>query len=164
MIITASPTGLFTLAGHWSGTDRLWFTPDDLANEGAATAVIRPTLGGNGVISEYRWVMGDDEHHGVLLIVPVDGGHQLALADTFHTDGSIMSLQPSPEPDPAALADALGSYEGDGETWGWRVAVAHPEHDRIEITMWNISPAGDATRSVSTRLTRDVDPAEDVSL
>ncbi|MDQ2678917.1 MAG: DUF1579 domain-containing protein [Actinomycetota bacterium] len=158
--MTAS-AGLLQLVGGWSGTDRLWFEPNQLANEGDLAAVIRPTLGGRALIDEYRWTFGDDVHHGSMLIVPTDAGHEIALVDTFHTGGSIMRLTPPPDPDPDAVVDALGSYDADGQTWGWRVVVHQSDHDRVELTSWNISPDGEAARAVLTQLAREVDPAHD---
>jgi len=155
---------LLHLIGSWSGTDRLWFEPEQLANESAAAAIIRPTLGGRAVINEYRWTFGEDRHHGTMLIVPTEAGHEIALADSFHTGGAIMRLTPPPEPDPTAVVDALGGYGPDGEQWGWRVVVHQPERDHVEITAWNISPDGVAARAVLTQLSREIDPAQDATI
>ena len=154
-----SPAPLLQLVGGWSGTDRLWFDADQVANESQVTAVIRPTLGSRAVLHEYRWRIGDDVHHGSMMIVSTDSGHEVALADTFHTGGTIMRLAPSPDPDPEALVDVLGSYGGDGEQWGWRVVVHHLDDDHVEITSWNIAPDGQASRAVLSQLVRVADDA-----
>lgn len=158
------PTGLLHLVGSWSGTDQLWFEPDQLANECAVAAIIRPTLGGRGVIHEYRWSFGDDAHHGSMLIVPSGTGHEAALADTFHTGGGIMRLTPPEESDPDSVVDTIGSYDADGERWGWRVVVHQPDHDHLEVTSWNVAPDGQASRATLTQLTREVDPADVVTV
>ena len=98
------------------------------------------------------------------MIVPTGTGHELALADTFHTGGGIMRLTPPAESDPDAVVDAIGSYDADGERWGWRVVVHQPDHDRIELTSRNVAPSGTASRAVLTQLTREVDPAQDATV
>ncbi len=155
------PSSLQQLVGGWSGTDRLWFEPDQLANESEVAAVVRATLGGRALLHEYRWTFGGDEHHGSMLIVPTEAGHEVALADTFQTGGTIMHLRPSPDPDPTALVDVLGSYEGDGERWGWRIVLHQLDPDRVELTSWNITPDGRASRAVLSQLARVVDVAYD---
>jgi len=159
-----APAPLLQLAGSWSGTDQLWFEADQLANESEITAVMRPTLGGRALLHEYRWRFGDEEHHGSMLIVPTDPGHEVALADTFHTGGSIMRLVPSPDPDPEASVDVLGSYGGDGEQWGWRIVLHQLDDDHVELTSWNIAPDGQASRAVLSQLVRVADEmADDVT-
>ncbi len=153
---------LLQLVGGWSGTDRLCLEADQLANESDITAVMRSTLGGRALWYEYRWSFGGEEHHGTMLIVPTDSGHEVAFADTFHTGGSIMRLVPSPDPDPEASVDVLGSYDGDGEQWGWRIVLHQLDDDHVELTSWNIAPDGQASRAVLSQLSREVDPDDAV--
>jgi hypothetical protein len=169
---------LHRLAGDWSGSDRLWFRPDELANESRTSVFARPTLGGRALVYEYGWTMGDEDQHGTLLVTPVDGGAQAAWIDTFHTGGTIMSLSsaalaasvlgPVSEPDLDAavepLCDLLGSYDGDGVAWGWRMRLVLPDHDRLVVSQWNVSPEGEQLLAVLGQYERVIDPHGDATI
>ena len=179
---------MHTLVGDWSGTSRLWFEPGEPANTSPAVLSVRPTLGGRGVILEYRWTMQaaeDDgevteaeEQLGTLVVTPVDDGHHLASIDTFGTGGTIMLLTSTAlaegalaDPPPAdvgadvtPLVQVLGSYHGDGEIWGWRMAITQIDHDNLVITSWNVEPTSEQQLAVVDSYTRQIDPHDEVAI
>lgn len=164
--------GWHTLVGGWTGTDRVWFEPSTLANESAAAVVVRPTLGGRGVVIESRWTMGEDEQFTTLLLVAGADGVEGALVDTFHTGGGAMALAPVPAADRSSivgevegivLAHAAGGYDGDGERWGWHVVLRSVDHDHLVVEAHNVSPGGEASLAVRSELTRAVDPHDEVT-
>jgi hypothetical protein len=170
------------LAGDWSGTDRLWFRPEELANESPASVYARPTLGGQALVYEYGWSMGDDEHHGTLLVTPVDVGVEVAWIDTFHTSGTIMALTTAAlgrsglgpvgdtGPDAATPAfDVLGSYGGDGSygdgvAWGWRMRLVLVDHEHLVLSHWNVTPEGEQLLAVLGEYERVIDPHGDATI
>ncbi|MHB1139889.1 MAG: DUF1579 family protein [Microthrixaceae bacterium] len=192
-------SGWHSLVGRWTGTDRIWFEPSSLANESPVDLVVRPTLGGRGLLFESRWSMGDEEHFTTLVLVAGATGTEGALIDTFHTGGAVMALAPveardgvsgsgavaaaaDSGTDPTAdsgtdgladgparmdatlLAEARGTYEGDGERWGWHLAVQMTDHDHVVIQVVNVEPSGAAALAVRTTCTRAIDPHDEVAI
>ena len=153
-----------SLVGRWSGRDRVWFEPSTIANECDASLVVRPTLGGRGMVLESTWSMGDEEQFTTLLLVAVAPGHEGVLIDTFHTGGVPMALTPSPSPDGDLLVDVAGSYDGGGAQWGWRVTLCLVDHDHLVIEAHNVSPEGDAALAVRTEHTRVIDPHDEITV
>jgi hypothetical protein len=153
-----------SLVGHWSGHDRVWFEPSTIANECDASLVVRPTLGGRGMVLESTWSRGDDEQFTTLLLVAGESGHEGVLVDTFHTGGSPMALHPSPEPGGDLLVDVAGTYDGDGADWGWRVTLRQVDHDHLVIEAHNVSPEGDAALAVRTEHVRTIDPHDEITI
>ena len=43
-----------------------------------------------------------------------------------------------------------GSYDGDGQTWGWRTTWAMPDVDHLVVTAWNLSPQGQEDKATET--------------
>ena len=184
-----------SIVGTWSGTDRVWFEPSAPVNESPIDTVVRPTLGGRGVVVESRWTMGDEEQFTTLVLVadterPTVRG---ALIGTFHTDGTVMVLSPvepeegitgsgalaaaaaappaaapsapgPPVADAALLVEARGSYEADGEMWGWHVVLRLPDHDHLIVEAYNVEPSGAAALGVRSDHVRVVDPHDEVAV
>jgi Protein of unknown function (DUF1579) len=186
----SEPVGVHVLAGNWSGIDRLWFEPGPPANRSEAVLAIRPTLGGRAVVIDHRWTMAPgtaeaEEHLGTFLVTPVGEGTQVAWIDTFGTGGTIMALgtgalaaaglaavavdpmlrtvgQDGADGEP--FVDALGSYDGDGVSWGWRLQIARPDHDTLVIAEWNVTPGGEEQLALLGEYHRDVDPHDEVTV
>jgi hypothetical protein len=144
---------LAQMVGDWEGSFRLWFTPDELACEAPQRGRIRSVLGGRFLIHEYESRYHDEPIEGVVMYGyhMDDGRWESAWVESFGTGTSIMFSTGD-----GAVPDVLGSY-GDGQggpRWGWRTMLEQPDPDTLVITMFNISPQGEALRAVETRYTR----------
>jgi hypothetical protein len=47
-----------------------------------------------------------------------------------------------------------GSYDSDGQTWGWRTTCAMPDVDHLVVTAWNLSPQGQEDKATETAYER----------
>ncbi|KAF1721777.1 DUF1579 domain-containing protein [Pseudoxanthomonas wuyuanensis] len=146
---------LARMAGDWSGSFRLWFTPDEPACEAPQRGRIRSVLGGRFLLHEYESRFNDEPIEGIALY----GFHldenawQTAWVESFGTGTQLMFCAGSGD-DPRL--NVLGSY-GDGQggpPWGWRTRLEQPDDDTLVITMFNITPAGEEAKAVETRYRR----------
>jgi len=148
--MTAPGDRLASLIGDWSGTNRLFFQPGELAEESATSGWLRGAVDGRAVVHEYRWTFEGAAHSGLALVTSTDDGFQASWVDTFHTAGSIMSMAPVPAETGVVVQ---GSYPaGDGPDWGWRIRWSKPADAELLVEMWNIPPDGDPGLSVEMPL------------
>lgn len=150
----AAPADLLAaLVGDWSGTNRLYFEPGNLAEESDTSGWVRLAVGGRAAVHEYRWSFEGDTHTGLALVTFTDEGFQGSWVDTFHTAGSIMALAPVPGTPPDDVV-VQGSYPaGDGPDWGWRIQWARAaDGSGLAVTMWNVPPNGDPGVAVEMTL------------
>lgn len=146
---------LACMTGDWAGETRVWFGPDQLADQSPQSGRIRAIGGGRFLLHEYDCAFQGEPQQGVAIYaLHLDAGTcESAWVDSFHTGTSIIFS--------SAAADdgrftVLGSY-GDGAggaPWGWRTEIEQPGDDELVITMFNISPQGEETKAVETRYVR----------
>jgi len=146
---------LARMAGEWKGRTKVWFGPDQLADESPQQGRIRTVAGGRFLLHEYDASFQGAAQQGVAIYgLHLDAkSYESAWVDSFHTGTSIM-LSNSPAIEERFTA--LGSY-GDGQggpPWGWRTQIKQPGDDELVITMFNISPQGEETKAVETRYGR----------
>ena len=120
--------------GKWVGSYELWFEPGDPVTGSISTLQAVAAASSATIALRYEWSFEDAEHTGVYLI---NANGDIAFRDTFHTADSVMPCAPNGE------LDVSGSYEAEGETWGWRTKFEMPSADQLTITAWNVSPQGD---------------------
>jgi Protein of unknown function (DUF1579) len=138
---------LTALVGEWGGIYRLWLEPGVLRSESPARATIRPVLDGRYVVHDYGWAdQGAPQHGTMLLGSDGDGVWHMAWIDTWHTGRSIMACKG----EAGADATMLGSYDGGGQTWGWRTTWAMPDADHLVVMAWNLSPQGQEDKATET--------------
>ncbi len=143
---------LATFCGEWRGEGALWLDPS--AAPDRATWEVRATalFGGRFVRFAYTHSVGGTPHAGELTLAYErdEKRYTAAWIDSFHT--GTMLLVSHGEADDAGIV-VLGSYPAGPERWGWRTRVAR-EGEGLVITMWNITPAGEAFPAVEVRLAR----------
>jgi hypothetical protein len=130
-----------SLVGTWSGTNRLYLEPGNLAGESATSGTVRLVLGGKVAVHEYEWSFEGETHSGVALLAANDDGYQVSWADSFHTASAIMSFGP------VAGEEGLvvhGTYPApEGPDWGWTIKWSKPSESELLVEMWNIPPGAD---------------------
>jgi hypothetical protein len=137
--------------GEWTGVYRLWLEPGVLHSESPARGTIRPVLNGRYVVHDYVWdEQGIPQQGTMLLGSDGDEAWHMAWIDTWHTGRSIMACKGEVGPD----VSVVGSYDGDGQTWGWRTMWAMPDPDRLVVEAWNVSPQGKEDKATETTYER----------
>jgi hypothetical protein len=141
---------LESLAGTWTGTNRLYFQPDALAEESACAGDIRVLGDGPAVVHQYSWTFEAQQHQGIALLSVSDDLLQGSWVDTFHTSGTLMDLAPV---DGAAGIVLQGTYAvTDSADWGWRIQWNKVAANELAVTMWNVTPEGEAGVAVEQTL------------
>jgi hypothetical protein len=131
------------LAGEWTGTNRLWFMPDEDPHVSVTTMVVTPVAGGRTLALRYVWEHDGSPRDGMIWLRSVDAAGDVAVvwADSFHTSGDFMLCRRSPVA--GAFIAATGSYAAPpGPDWGWRVELHADGPDALRIVMYNIWPEG----------------------
>jgi hypothetical protein len=139
--------------GNWTGQCRVWFGPDQLADEAEMTGTIRIILNGRFLVHEYTasfqgkplegfMIMGYDLH---------TDRFQSAWIDTFHMNTGILFSQGGTGK--KSRPDVVGSYSSGGESpeeWGWQTDMQLQENGELIITAYNISPQGESVKATET--------------
>lgn len=146
---------LAELIGAWEGVTRTWFEPGVLADESPWRAEIRTALNGRCVTYHYEGALQEQPLQGLALLVYNAGASRFEVAwiDSFHTGDTIMFSRGAPTKAGFSVLGAYPDPEG-GPDWGWRTAVELLDPDRLQVTAFNIPPAGDEARAVETIYTR----------
>lgn len=146
---------LVRMAGEWQGTTKVWFGPEQLADESPQRGSIRVVAGGRFMLHEYDGAFQGESQQGVALYgVHLDANAcEIAWVDSFHTGTSILF---SSSPAAAGRFAALGSYDdgAGGPSWGWRTSIDQPDADHLVIRMFNIPPQDEEVLAVETCYTR----------
>lgn len=144
------------LVGKWKGTNRVWFSEDELVDESVMEGTIRAVLNGRFIIHEYTGTFQGKPIEGVCMIGYdlAQKKFQSAWVDSFHMSTGMMFSEGDPVSNEMMV---LGSYLSMGEIteeWKWRTTIDLVSENEMIITMYNISPGGDEVKAVETKYTR----------
>jgi len=154
-VTDAEARALFSaLDGEWVGTSVTWFEPGVVADTSPIRARIRALPGAAAAVYTYDASIQGKAFTGAALFAfdafgsRVDG----AWSDSFHMNTNLMVSHGDGH---AGGFSLLGSYRvpGGGPAWGWRTAV-ELTGDRLTVTAFNITPAGDEARAVQASYER----------
>lgn len=146
---------LASLAGGWTGTSRLWFEPDKLANEAPLVGNIQIILERRFALFLYQSAIEGEAQHGMFTFGynTLLDRYEASWLDSFHNNTAIMFCTGSTTDNGFFV---LGSYPdpNGGPDWGWRTEVELVDNDHLLITAYNILPDGGETKATEARLTR----------
>lgn len=137
------------ISGQWQGTARTWFEGDDPVDESPIAGTIRSILEGRFALHEYNSTFQGKPLSG-MAIYGYDLRHnqwQSVLIDSFHMSTGIMFLQGN-STDEIAFTGTYSSLEPEPQHWGWRIELKQDNPDHLQITSYNITPAGESARAV----------------
>lgn len=143
------------LAGHWTGTSKLWIEPDKLADQAPVMGSIQLVLEGRFAIYLYQGSIEGEAQHGMFTF-----GYNTTLeqfeaswVDSFHSQTAIMFCTGNARENGFWV---LGNYPDPtgGPDWGWRTEVELLDPDHITVTAYNISPEGSESKATEARLER----------
>jgi hypothetical protein len=153
---TSSPHQfLGQLVGGWSGTSRVWFEPDKLADESPVVGTIQLVLDGRFALFLYQGSIDGESQHGMFTFGfnTTLERYEASWVDSFHNNTAIMFCIGAATEGGFSV---LGSYPDPtgGPDWDWRTEVVLIDPDHLTLTAYNITPEGEEFKAVETRLTR----------
>jgi hypothetical protein len=149
------PTSLEKLVGEFDGTYRLirsWETPPQTDSQSEAS--LEHVARGKFLTIAYTWAVDGTPHEGILLLGQEgqSGAVHAVWVDSWH-----MSEKPlicAGRLDNGTIT-VVGSYAAPpGPDWRWRTVIVPSVDGSFEMTMYNISPAGEEELAVESRYRR----------
>jgi uncharacterized protein DUF1579 len=146
---------LAQLVGGWAGKTLTSLEPEGLPLESRTQGSIQLVLDGRFALYLYQTSADAEAQHGLFTF-----GYNTTLdrweaswIDSFHNNTAIMFCIGQPL---VSGLSVLGSYPDPtgGPDWGWRTEVNLLDREHLVITAYNISPEGQESKAVETRLTR----------
>ena len=131
--------------GNWNGTYRLilsWLPEPDFISE--SNMKINAVANDKFLILSYDWHHEGGTQDGIILIGNNNKQSEVTASwvDSWGMSGKIMNCYGTiNEHGDISL---LGSYEvTDSPNWGWRIEILFPTENKLQIKMYNVSPAGE---------------------
>ena len=149
---------LITFSGNWQGKNLLWLSPNNPAQESAATLSLAPTINAKFIEVKYTWAYDGKLQEGVL-IIGYETERQLATAfwaDSWHMGEKVMHCQGVVKG--KGSIDVRGLYQAPiGPDWGWRIVIEPENEATLDLIMYNITPDGEealAVKAVYSRISK----------
>ena len=135
------PASLASLVGDWTGTYRLWLTPDEPVRVSQTTVSIALIAQGQFLSFHYVWADGGVPQDG-LLVLGYQALKDLVKAvwvDSWHTGEGFMLFEGSKDSSDAVSIES--SYAAPpGPDWGWRTVIEPGDGATFRMLMYNIPP------------------------
>jgi hypothetical protein len=149
------PEKLYSLAGEWVGTKRLWLSPEAPESRSAVQAVVSLVAQQKFLSIGYSWEYEGAPQDGLLLVGFNSQGQveQAVWVDSWHMNDQMMLL--TGESSSAGPVMLRGSYPAPpGPDWGWWIEMDPGDGALLKVLMHNVSPEGQAVPAVEIVLDR----------
>lgn len=142
-------------AGNWTGTSKVWFEPDVLADESPIQGTIESILDGRFLLHRYKTSVKDRAVEGIYLIGfdLQSNQFQVAWADSFHMSTAIMFSKGNSNDHDFEVLGSYPDHQQPPQRWGWRTDM-HFEGEELVLVAYNIAPTGASAKATEIRYTR----------
>jgi hypothetical protein len=137
-----SSTQFQDLLGKWSGTKRLWLSPDADEIRSESRAQVSSVAQGQFIVLSYTWETEDEPQDGMIVFPsgPSETATKSVWIDSWHMRNDVMVCDGTREESTMILR---GSYSTPpGLDWGWRIEINVDQASYLTIRMFNITPEG----------------------
>ncbi len=138
----ATPKFASTGKGSWAGKSRLnlpWLPKDKQISESASKLHIDLDELNTFATITYTWEHEGKRHEGSMLVCGSAKSKdvQVAWVDSWHQSTSVLYLKG--KEDAKGNIKSKGTYDAEGQTWGWTIAFELAE-DTLTMRMENVMP------------------------
>lgn len=146
----AIPKLIKSSKGSWEGKSRLnqsWLPPEKRIAESKSKFHVDTDAHDTFATITYLWSHEGKSHEGQILLCEGDKSKkvQLGWVDSWHQNTAVMHLAGEEAAD--GSVKAKGTYDAEGETWGWTIAF-HLTADTLTMKMENLTPKDEAEWAV----------------
>ncbi len=142
------PENFNSLAGNWSGTNRLhttWIEENPL-NESASDCSVELAAIGKFLKIEYTWIYEEKPQAGMLIVGSEKDSVKVVWIDSWHNGDKFMNFDGTFEGNSIKVK---GFYSvPDHPDWGWKTEIKYENEDSFKIIMHNVTPEGEESLAV----------------
>ncbi len=145
----SAPETLKKLIGNWSGSNRLWLSPQEPFRESETKARVATVAGGQFMTIQYTWADDSRPQEGLLLIGVEERPNLIHAVwiDSWHMGDKFMLCQGQITDN--GNVSVAGLYAApSAPDWGWRIEIKAGAMELFELAMYNISPEGSEALAV----------------